>query len=40
MSAFQRHVHPDPFASPLLSQGLNEERASSLDFSGVHGLEN
>ncbi|PYU03084.1 MAG: hypothetical protein DMG34_14210 [Acidobacteria bacterium] len=34
------YVHADPFASPLLSEGLNEVSASSLDFSGVHSLEN
>ncbi len=32
-------VHPDPSASPLLSEGLNEEKASVLDITDVCELE-
>jgi len=33
------YVHPDPSASPLLSDGLNEEKASVLDFADAYELE-
>jgi hypothetical protein len=33
------YVHPDPSASPLLSDGLDEEKASVLDFSDAYELE-
>jgi hypothetical protein len=33
------YVHPDPSASPLLSDGLNEEKASVLDLIDVYELE-
>jgi hypothetical protein len=33
------YVHPDPSASPLLSEGLNEEKASVLDLTDVYELE-
>jgi len=33
------YVHPDPTASPLLSEGLNEEKASVLDLTDVYELE-
>ena len=33
------YVHPDPSASPLLSDGLNEEKASVLDFTDAYELE-
>jgi hypothetical protein len=33
------YVHPDPSASPLLSDGLNEEKPSVLDFSDAYELE-
>jgi len=33
------YVHPDPSADPLLSDGLNEEKASVLDLTGVYELE-
>ena len=33
------YVHPDPSASPLLSEGLNEEKASVLDITDVYELE-
>jgi len=33
------YVHPDPFASPLLSDGLNEEKASLGDITDVYELE-
>jgi hypothetical protein len=33
------YVHPDPSASPLLSDGLNEEKASVLDLTDVYELE-
>ena len=33
------YVHPDPSADPLLSNGLNEEKASVLDLSNVYELE-
>ena len=32
------YVHPDPSASPLLSAGLNEEKASVLDITDVYEL--
>jgi hypothetical protein len=32
------YVHPDPSASPLLSDGLNEEKASVLDLTDVYEL--
>jgi hypothetical protein len=33
------YVHPAPSASPLLSDGLNEEKASVLDLNDVYELE-
>src|SRR6266850_1776949 len=33
------YVHPDPTASPLLSDGLNEEKASVLDLTDVYEQE-
>jgi hypothetical protein len=33
------YVHPDPSASPLLSDGLDEEKASDLDFTEAYELE-
>ncbi len=33
------YVHPDPSASPLLSDGLNEEKASVEDLTYVYELE-
>jgi hypothetical protein len=33
------YVHPDPSASPRLSDGLNEEKASVLDLTDVYELE-
>ena len=33
------YVHPAPSASPLLSEGLNEEKASVLDLTDVYELE-
>jgi hypothetical protein len=33
------YVHPDPSASPLLSEGLNEEKASVLDLTDVYEIE-
>jgi hypothetical protein len=33
------YVHPDPSASPLLSEGLNEEKASVSDFTDAYELE-
>lgn len=33
------YVHPDPSASPLLSDGLNDERPSVSDFSDVYDVE-
>lgn len=33
------YVHPAPQASPLLCEGLNEERASVLDVSDVYDLD-
>jgi len=33
------YVHPDPSASPLLSYGLDDEKASVLDFSDAYELE-
>jgi hypothetical protein len=33
------YVHPDPSASPLLSYGLDEEKASVLDFSDSYEIE-
>jgi hypothetical protein len=33
------YVHPDPSASPLLSDGLNEENASIVDFTDAYELE-
>ena len=33
------YVHPDPSASPLLSDGLNEEKASVEDLTDVYELE-
>jgi hypothetical protein len=33
------YVHPDPSASPLLSDGLNEEKASVLDLTDAYELE-
>lgn len=33
------YVHPDPSASPLLSDGLNEEKASVQDLTDVYELE-
>ena len=33
------YVHPDPSASPLLSDGLNEEKASVEDLTDVYQLE-
>jgi hypothetical protein len=33
------YVHPAPSASPLLSDGLDEEKASDLDFSDAYELE-
>jgi hypothetical protein len=33
------YVHPDPSASPLLSEGLDEEKASVLDFADAYELE-
>jgi hypothetical protein len=33
------YVHPDPSADPLLSNGLNEEKASVLDLTDVYELE-
>ncbi len=32
------YVHPDPSASLLLSEGLNEEKASVEDFTEVYEL--
>ena len=33
------YVHPAPSASPLLSEGLNEEKASVFDLTDVYELE-
>jgi len=33
------YVHPDPSVDPLLSDGLNEEKASVLDLTDVYELE-
>jgi hypothetical protein len=33
------YVHPDPSASPLLGDGLNEEKASVEDLTDVYELE-
>jgi hypothetical protein len=33
------YVHPDPSASPLLSDGLNEEKASVVDLTDAYELE-
>jgi hypothetical protein len=33
------YAHPAPFASPLLSEGLNEEKASVRDLTDVYELE-
>jgi hypothetical protein len=33
------YVHPAPNISPLLSSGLNEEKASVQDFSGVYDIQ-
>jgi hypothetical protein len=33
------YVHPDPFVSPLLSDGLNEEKASVEDLTDVYQVE-
>jgi hypothetical protein len=33
------YVHPNPSASPLLSYGLDEEKASVLDFTDAYELE-
>jgi hypothetical protein len=33
------YVHPDPSASPLLSDGLDEEKESVLDFADTYQLE-
>ena len=33
------YVHPDPSASPLLSEGLDEEQASVMDLTDVYELE-
>jgi hypothetical protein len=33
------YVHPDPSASPLLSDGLNDEKASVQDLTDVYQLE-
>ena len=33
------YVHPDPAASPLLSDGLNEEKASEADFTDAYEVE-
>jgi hypothetical protein len=33
------YVHPNPSASPLLSEGLKEEKASVLDLTDVYELE-
>jgi hypothetical protein len=33
------YVHPDPFASPLLSDGLNQEKTSLEDLTDVYELE-
>ena len=33
------YVHPDPSASPLLSDGLDDEKASVLDFTDAYELE-
>jgi len=33
------YVHPDPLVDPLLSDGLNEEKASVLDLTDVYELE-
>jgi hypothetical protein len=33
------YVHPDPSASPLLSDGLNEEKASVVDLTDAYDLE-
>jgi hypothetical protein len=33
------YVHPDPSASPLLSEGLKEEKPSVLDLTDVYKLE-
>jgi hypothetical protein len=33
------YVHPDPSASPLISEGLNEEKASVQGLTDVYELE-